>query len=156
MAGGTSGPGGAGLQPPEDAASVGMTANAAGTNCQCIADKQGANWALPDRPKRVSSPIRRTVRLVIDADAITIFSDRRGSQTLKVVRLTRNTTEAVDELKTAVWRIMETWGDAPQGLHWRPVLLASVNPRGALRYQELSVLFRGSGFELTDSFTTGP
>jgi hypothetical protein len=116
----------------------------------CIADQQGANWALPDRPNRGISPLRRTVRLLIDADTVIVFADPRGTRTLDIIRVDRGATDAVDQLKTAVWKIMESWGAAPPGFHWRPVLRAEVNPRGALRYQELSILLRDSGFELTD------
>ncbi|MCI0358582.1 MAG: hypothetical protein L0211_08870, partial [Planctomycetaceae bacterium] len=122
--------------------------NHGASDCSCIADRQGANWALPSKPGRLS-PLRRNVRLAVDRDVITVFADPRGFQTLKVIRLGPDTSDAVGELQRSVWEIMKDWGAAPIGFHWRPTLLAVVTQRGAPRYRDLSVLLRDSGFEIS-------
>jgi hypothetical protein len=131
--------------PDDPAASLNFSASAP---VAPIAAKEGANWALPTRPARGSSPLRRDVNLIVDEAAITVFVDPRTAQTLPIIRLGPDAAESVGELKDAIWKLMKDWGNPPHGFHWRPVLRAQITPRGGARYAQLGTLLEDSGFEL--------
>ena len=114
-----------------------------------LATKQGANWALPAKPGRGSSPLRRDVHIIVDEGAITVFVDPRTSQTLQIIRLGPDPAESAAELKEAVGKVMRDWGNPPAGFHWRPVLRTEVTHRGAARFAQLETLLQDSGLELT-------
>jgi hypothetical protein len=113
-----------------------------------ISKKEGANWALPNKPGRGISPLRRDVYLMVDESAITVFVDPRTAQTLQIIRFGPDPVETVGELKDAIWKVMKDWGNTPPGFHWRPVLRTQVTARGAARCAQLNTLLKDSGFEL--------
>jgi hypothetical protein len=98
-----------------------------------LSRKQGTNWALPSKPGRGASPLRRDVHIMVDEGAITVFVDPRTAQTLKIIRLGPDPDITAGELKDAVWTIMKDWGNAPAGFYWRPVLRTQITPRGVAR-----------------------
>jgi hypothetical protein len=110
---------------------------------ESLAEQRGQNWALPDRA-RGSIPITRPVRLRCADDQLTILSDRRGVQA-RVVPLEGDTTEAIDEFRSALWEHMDDWGIAGRGMHWKPVLSIDVVPGGEDRFADLEALLDGSG-----------
>jgi hypothetical protein len=113
-----------------------------------VAEREGANWALPSRPGRGASPFRRDVHLLVDDGAITVFVDPRTAQTLQIIRFGPDPTETVGELKDAIWKVMRDWGNPPTGFYWRPVLHTQVTPRGTARFAQLDTLLKDSGLEL--------
>jgi hypothetical protein len=52
---------------------------------------------------------------------------------------------AVDELVSMVWKRMDGWGTAGEGMHWRPELRVVVPPEGEARFRELTYLLEESG-----------
>jgi hypothetical protein len=113
-----------------------------------LSRKQGTNWALPSKPGRGASPLRRDVHIMVDEGAITVFVDPRTAQTLKIIRLGPDPDITAGELKDAVWTIMKDWGNAPAGFYWRPVLRTQITPRGVARFAQLDTLLQDSGFEM--------
>ena len=115
---------------------------------ESIAKKRGEkNWANPDAGTS-SIPIERPIRVVCDADHLTILPEGRGRQSMRVIPFKRGTVESVDELVAAVWDRIDSWGTAGRGMYWRPRLNLEVEPGGQRRYTELQSLLADSGFDV--------
>jgi hypothetical protein len=113
-----------------------------------VAKKRGErNWANPDAATS-SIPLQRSIRVVCDADHLTLLPEGRGRQGMRVVPLKKSTDEAVDDLVTAVWDRIDSWGTAGRGMYWRPTLIMEVEPGGQHRYAELKSLMADSGFDV--------
>ncbi len=111
-----------------------------------LASTRGKNWGLPDAVSTMS-PVSRPIRAVCTADRITL---PRNSQTRKVpeIVLNESTSRAMDDLVSAVWDHMKTWGFAGRQMYWKPVLNIEVLPGAESRFQEIASLLAGSGIEI--------
>ncbi|MBI1899520.1 MAG: hypothetical protein HYS13_00220 [Planctomycetia bacterium] len=111
-----------------------------------IAQQRGANWALPGSSHAVR--IARTIRVRIEADKLCILGESPRSPALKTIHFTARTIDAVDELRSGLWEVMEDWGSAGRGMSWKPILEVDVAQSGVRRYRELAALLRDSGVVL--------
>ena len=66
------------------------------------------------------------------------------------------TEESVDDLVTAVWQRVETWGSAGRGMYWHPQLSVDVAPGADGRFNDLQTLLADSGLEVKEKQLTGP
>ena len=107
-----------------------------------MAASRGRDWGLPGAT-RGSVPITRSIRLDCYADRLEIVSNRNLPG--KTIALARRTEQSIDDLVSAVWEQIESWGIAGRGMYWRPVLKVSVAPDAEHRYADLSTLLDGSG-----------
>ncbi len=92
---------------------------------------------------RGSVAITRSVRLDCFADRLEIVSNR--NLPCKTIGLAQHTEQSIDDLVSAVWEQIESWGIAGRGMYWRPVLKVSVAADAEHRYADLSTLLDGSG-----------
>jgi len=138
-AGATGGGAGGGSQRPGGSgASVGSPTHGA----RSLAASRGRDWGLPGAT-RGSVPITRPIGLNCYADRLEIVSKRNLPG--KTIGLARRTEQSIDDLVSAVWEQIESWGIAGRGMYWRPVLKVSVAPDAEHRYVDLSTLLDGSG-----------
>ncbi|MCH8849460.1 MAG: hypothetical protein IIC89_01390 [Chloroflexi bacterium] len=96
---------------------------------------------------RSSIGITRPVRVSCYHDRLVIRSDetsRRG----KVITLSPDARENIDEFVEATWQQTKSWGIAGKGMYWKPILSFQVEPGGENRFQELSALLKDSGLEI--------
>ena len=108
---------------------------------QSVAKQRGErNWANPDAGT-TNVPIQRAIRVVCDADHLTLLPEGRGKQSMRVIQLKPRTADSVDDLVASVWDRIDSWGTAGRGMYWRPTLLMEVEPGGQRRYAELQSLF---------------
>ena len=121
---------------------------------QSLAKSRGRDWALPDASAS-SVAVSRPVVVECHQDRLLILSDD-GKSVVKEIRLGPQTADAVDELRTAMWDHMKTWGSAGRGFYWRPSLSARVSADGRARFGELQGLLVDSGLELTESTRPTP
>jgi hypothetical protein len=112
-----------------------------------LARRRGKNWALPKGAER-SVPITREITVVVSANTLAVMSDDPWAPPRKVIPLTRSTADALDEFRSTLCSVMEDWGIAGRGMHWRPLLRVEVTPGGQDRYVELEALLRDSGIIL--------
>ncbi|MCC7475498.1 MAG: hypothetical protein IT425_08890 [Pirellulales bacterium] len=114
-----------------------------------MADSRGNDWALRQKPQH-ATPVRRTIRIVVRNDQLTIMSDGTPSANApgKSIPFQGDTVLAVDELVKHVRNQIDGWGMAGDRLYWRPVLLLSVAPDGPQRARDLQRLLRNSGLEV--------
>jgi hypothetical protein len=117
-----------------------------------LAKQRGSDWALPDA-SHSSVPVSRPVVLECRADRLLIMTDD-GKSVAQEIPLGPKTTDAVDELRSAVWDHMKSWGAAGKGLYWKPTLSVRVAPDGRARFDELQALFIDSGLDLHESTRT--
>ena len=105
------------------------------------------NWANPDA-STMNVPIERPIRVVCDADHLTLLPEGRGKQAMRVIPFKGQTYESVDDLVGAVWDRIDSWGPAGRGMYWRPKLQMEIEPGGQRRYTELQALLADSGFDV--------
>lgn len=114
---------------------------------ESMAKKRDKNWANPDA-STPSIPIQRPIRIVCDAEHLTLLPEGRGRQGMRVIPFKRQTIQSVDDLVSTVWDRIDSWGTAGKGMYWRPVLMMEVEPGGQRRYTELQALLADSGFDV--------
>lgn len=114
---------------------------------ESMAKRRDKNWANPDA-STPNIPIQRQIRVVCDAEHLTLLPEGRGRQGMRVIPFKRGTVESVDELVSTVWDRIDSWGTAGRGMYWRPVLMMEVEPGGQRRYAELQALLADSGFDM--------
>jgi hypothetical protein len=115
---------------------------------ESVAKQRGErNWANPDAGT-TNVPIQRAIRVVCDADHLTLMPEGRGRQSMRVIQLKPRTADSVDDLVTSVWDRIDSWATAGRGMYWRPTLLMEVEPGGQRRYAELQSLLTDSGFDV--------
>jgi len=129
---------------------------------QRLAIKRGRNWALPDA-SRSAVPISRPVHVVCRADRFIVLPRGRWDAQAdvthntahddngQVVSISGSTDDAIDDLVSAIWEHMATWGIAGQGFYWRPLLVLHAGPDGRQRADEVRVLLDDSGLETVDN-----
>ena len=83
----------------------------------CLAETRGRDWGLPDAA-RGSVPITRPIRIDLDATRVVLVPER-GLGSEKQIELQGDTTDTIDDLVSAVWGHMESWGIAGRGMYWR-------------------------------------
>jgi hypothetical protein len=115
-----------------------------GGDGQSIADARGDDWGLQGRvPGSVG--VARSIRLVCDAERITVLSTVPYRLPNQQIAWAARTADSLDELMSAVWQNVEHWGSAGRGLHWRPELIVEVAPDAAGRFADLQSLLSRSG-----------
>lgn len=114
-----------------------------------LAETRGANWGLRDAAPR-SMPITRPIRVECYADRI-VVSPERGRDEGKEIPMRGKTRDSVDDVVSAVWGRMDSWGIAGRSMYWKPVLKVDVAPGGQDRFQDLQALLKGSGLEVQQS-----
>lgn len=129
-------------------------------NSHTMAQSRGHDWALPDA-KAGLIPIRRSLHVVCRADRLAILPNGSASVTAvqataassasHVVTLPGSTEQGIDEFVSKVWDQIRSWGIAGSGMYWRPIIVLHVAPDGRHRADELSLLLKDSGLDLTES-----
>ncbi len=104
---------------------------------------RGKNWALPDAAAS-QIPVRRPIRIDCYPDRLVLVPER-GLAGGAEIPLEGPTVGAVDQLVSDIWKYMEQWGSAGNGLYWRPVLSIYVAPGAERRLADLQRLLYGSG-----------
>ena len=113
-----------------------------------IAEQRGEkNWANP-AANRAASPVTRPIKIVCDADHLTMLPEGRSRRGYKVIELGENNEENMRELVTSVWDRIDSWGVAGQGNYWRPELIMEVEPGAEARFNELKALMADSGLDV--------
>ena len=140
--------------PDESSTSVGSRP-AAARPVESLANLRGADWGLPGST-RGAVPLTRPIRVECRSDRLVFWSDDRRPRPLRTVKLNPRTEESVDELVSAVWEQMDSWGIAGRGLYWRPMLIFEVHPEAAWRYQEIAALLANSGLDLRHRILQAP
>ncbi|HXT61291.1 MAG TPA: hypothetical protein VN699_21800 [Pirellulales bacterium] len=159
-AGGGGGGGGSGGQPQQPMMGMpgipNMTLGQQQAQQQSIASKRGEkNWANP-AANRSSFPVTRPIKIVCDADHLTLLPEGRSRRGFKVIELGEHSEDGVRELVTSVWDRIDTWGVAGQGMYWRPELIMEVEPGGERRFNELKSLMADSGLDVRGRPRQGP
>jgi hypothetical protein len=109
-----------------------------------IAEKRGKDWCLPEEAAyRV--PLSRPISIECHGDRLVLRPTRHGVPG-KMIPLKTQTRESVNELVSAVWDRVESWGTAGEEMYWRPILSVQVHPGGESRFADLQTLFEDSGF----------
>jgi hypothetical protein len=123
------------------------TSAAADATTECpLAESRGRDWGLPEGGAG-SVPITRPVRIDCHADRFVLVPER-GSGRPREIALDGPTRKAVDELVSAIWDYMDTWGIAGRGMYWKPVLSVHVASGGQSRFNDLKALLEDSGLEV--------
>jgi hypothetical protein len=116
------------------------------SSVESLAKKRGRDWGLPDA-SQAAVAVTRPVFLECRPDRLVILPEE-GTGGGKEIALGGKTQEAVEDLVSAVWAHMKTWGIAGKGLYWKPTLLMDVAPGAEARYAELETLLADSGLEV--------
>jgi hypothetical protein len=112
-----------------------------------LAEKRGKNWGLPEAA-RGASPVTRPILLECRRESIALLADDGSRRPASVVPLQERTEDSIDELMAAVWKHIESWGIAGNGMYWHPLLVVDVLPGSEFRADELEALLAGSGIEV--------
>lgn len=138
---------GSGTGSNSSSAADGTSAASSGSShASSLASTRGKNWGLPDAVPTMS-PVSRPIHAVCTIDRVTL---QRNPQTRKTpeIMLTDSTSRAMDDLVSAVWDHMKTWGFAGRQMYWKPVLNVEVSSGAETRFQEIETLLAGSGIEV--------
>ena len=107
------------------------------------------NWALPEAAPS-SVPLSRPIRVQCREDRVTVFAERGGTATSRVIEFGPDTGDSVDEFVAAIRDHMETWGIAGEGFYWHPIVKLETVGNGSARATELKSLLTNSGLEFRD------
>lgn len=124
----------------------GMPYYSATPHLESMARKRGKNWGVPEAA-RGAAPLSRPIVVECHQNSLAIVSDD-GSGRRRDVPLAGETEDAVDELIGAVWKHIDHWGIAGNGLYWHPILVLDVLPTGEARASDLESLLADSGIEV--------
>lgn len=116
------------------------------TATSSMADRRGKDWSLPEEARH-AVPISRPVRVECRADRLVLRGDQVPTQTQEIP-LNQLTEDSVEDLVSAVWQRVDTWGTAGRGMYWRPQLAVEVAPGAEGRYADLQTLLADSGLEV--------
>jgi hypothetical protein len=104
------------------------------------------NWALPESTMDAVAA-SRPILVLCYVDRLVLVPESR-TQRAREIRLPAQTHEAMDELVSAVWDHMKSWGHAGRGVYWKPTLVLEVQPGAAERYAEIEGLLADSGLDV--------
>ena len=113
-----------------------------------IAEQKGQkNWANP-AANHAAFPVTRPIKIVCDADHLTMLPEGRTRRGYKVIEFGQSDEENARELAASVWDRIDTWGEAGQGMYWRPELIMEVEPGAEERFNALKNLMADSGLDV--------
>jgi hypothetical protein len=121
-----------------------------GTPPDSMADSRGRNWANKQANEDYSKEAIVPIRLVCDADHLSLMPERGSGREIRVIQLHEQTSDSVDELVNAVWDRVDSWGTAGRGSYWRPKLVVEVEKGGEQRFADLKLLLKDSGFDVVE------
>jgi hypothetical protein len=99
---------------------------------------------MAEHPTAVARPIQvRCTR-----SQVVVVPDRDDTRRASVVQLPGDLASNIDPLLSAVRKRVDFWGQPVDGCYWKPVLSVEVAPDADERYQELTALLQGSGFDV--------
>jgi hypothetical protein len=139
-------PGGGGNGPPSHSATPSSQAAVAHRKSASMASTRGSDWGLPESSAGAVAATR-PVLVECYADRLFVLPESRGMPP-EEIRLTARTEDSMDELVSAVWDHMKSWGKAGKGLYWRPTLSMNVQPGAANRFAEIQALLADSGLDV--------
>lgn len=113
-----------------------------------LAKSRGTDWALPGKSAQRSTAYLRPIRLVCDAQQVTVDSGARPLQSPQVIPFQDRTESSVEPLIAAIWQQIDSWGQTPDNGYWKPQLKLRVLPGGESRLRDLQVLLEDSGIEI--------
>lgn len=128
-------------------ANAGPAGGGGGAAPQAMATTKGANWALP-KDAATATGITRPITIHCYPDRLVVMPDRRSNREPKIVALKSQTRDSMEELVSAIWTHVETWGMAVSGGYWKPTLKVTVFPGAETRFWELQALLAGSGLDV--------
>jgi hypothetical protein len=112
---------------------------------------RGKNWALVDANSQ-STPIRRTIQMVVRGDRVVILPDGASPTDPNAVGqeipIAGSGRDAYEPLLIALEKEIKDWGMAGRGLYWRPVLDITIGPDGERRANDITRVLKNSGIEL--------
>ncbi len=111
-----------------------------------LAETRGPNWGLPGAPARCV-PITRPIHLECYTDRFVLPADQ-GRGRAREIPLRSGTRDSVDDVVSAVWDRMDSWGIAGRDMYWKPILKVYVTPGGEGRFKDLQALLKDSGLEV--------
>ncbi len=122
-----------------------------------VADTRGANWANAEASRR-SSAITRPVRVVVNADKLTVLPESGAPGDAAVVSFQQPVDRVVDQLAGAVQMQVVDWGLAGDGMYWRPTLVVTVTPGAERQAERIAELLDNSGLDirLPQATASGP
>jgi len=136
---------------PGEAREPPVSFSAAGGSGQSIAKSRGANWAI-HQPSQRSSPIRRTIRLVVRENQLAVLPNRHVLSGLDgkgvTISLQQPSDKVAQELFSVLQDRIDSWGLAGTRLYWRPVLALSVGPNAQRPADKVVDLLKDSGVEV--------
>lgn len=116
------------------------------SDCNCLADSRGEQWALPTRTPG-ATPYVRPVRIICSSSSLTIRSAGQRDIELPFNGKTEN---AVEPLVDSIWRMIESWGPAGNDAYWKPQLRVTVLAGGQQRLTDLNRLLARSGIGIQE------
>ncbi|MEX2561568.1 MAG: hypothetical protein WD403_16710, partial [Pirellulales bacterium] len=161
---GTHGPGGSqagagtgessgAARPPSGSAGAGTSRAgnvSAGSNDpggERLARSRRGNWALPNVAADFV-PVTRPITIVCEPDRLILLDDKKSTRDASVVPLAERTEDSLDDVVSAVWQRIESWGIAGRQMYWRPILSVQVAPGGEQRFEDLKALLAESGLDV--------
>jgi hypothetical protein len=111
-----------------------------------LADKRGQDWGLRDAASG-AVPNSRPIRIDCYPDRLVLVPDD-PRMPAKMVPFGDSSERSIDKLMAAVWEDMDSWGIAGRNMYWRPILSVNVAPGAEQRFEELTILLRGSGLNV--------
>ncbi|MBX3416930.1 MAG: hypothetical protein KF851_04955 [Pirellulaceae bacterium] len=118
------------------------------SDCQCLADQQGANWAVPQSGGNNISLVR-PVRISCYGDRMIVWPEHGTTDEARSIRFpSTSSQDAIPELVAQIHKKIEAWGPAVRGGYWKPELKIHVNPGGESRARDLEKLLENSGLEV--------
>ncbi len=131
---------------------AGSDTGAAGSQCPCLAESRGSDWAIQKSPQQPTG-YRRPIVAWCDGESLRLEPGSLTWLPVESVALEAEPDQVGDRVAVAVRRIVEGWGAAPENGYWWPELRVRVLAGGEPRLEQLRSLLRDSGIELGEPKT---
>jgi hypothetical protein len=111
---------------------------------------RGRDWGLPTQAAQATG-IVRPIRVACLADRLILFPERDDRRSPDTILVQGALLDEVETLADKILARVESWGIAVAGGYWKPVLNVHVAPGADARFDELSALLDGSGWDVRRS-----
>ncbi|MFV1965800.1 MAG: hypothetical protein ACC628_10285 [Pirellulaceae bacterium] len=113
-----------------------------------LASARGRDWGLPKATAHATG-ITRPIRVACLSDQLVILTERGDHHAPRIIPVSGNMVDSIDDFVSAIWQHMEQWGIAVAGGYWKPVLRVEVGHGAEARFREMRALLGDSGIEVT-------
>lgn len=126
------------------AGAAGGSMGSSHVSLESLTQRRGTNWGLP-RSGGGATGVTRPVQLHVFSNRVVLVPERGTDQQPQTFPIDASIRENIDDVVSALWKRMDSWGIAGPGMYWKPILRVRVAQDAEQNFSELDSLLKGSG-----------